>query len=447
MQPVAIIQPRSKAGQVDRHTPLASEWGVIRTLVNSAVSSGVLSIPLCFQRSGWLLTCAIVLVSAVAMVCTSLFLWTAAESTQTTDYLSLVRNVAGSSSARAVFLIICIGQLGACASYFRVMRTGISVVLQRYAYGCTGAVSSTDCDVPWFAEHDTVLLGITICVLVPLVLLATPESLARMSLFPWIHFGGFMLLLLMRLGTDRWQGDMEHVASTDNIYSTAAIIALAFELHTTLLSIISGTKPPLPEQSSLPAGDIRVTICTLRRDMILRIIIISFGITLAYYLFVGFVGYGLFGASISANLLDSFDQDDLVANIARCSYTIELSTSVPIYVYTLRRYMVNAVFDNRLEQVQLDDIENSWPWTMALVSLCIVALCLVIGTQVDFEVILTISGALCSCVASYVVPSLLYNAILQQRTWGIQVLVVSIAATGTLVAFTALYTEISSLAN
>lgn len=211
-----------------------------------------------------------------------------------------------------------------------------------------------------------------------------------------------------------------------------ATVAVAMTTHTTLLPILYGTDVQ-PTSSS-----------TSMRDLYLSIVVTSISIVCIYYVLVSFCGWMLFGQEIQPNIIDSFATDSIGANILRVSYSFDLTTSVPIFTYALRRNCISLMKGMDLGEADLDKIEQMHYWPTALLGTTFVFTCFVIGTQFEFQTILGFTGALTSCIAAYIAPSLLFARTNYEET-NLRYISYGMLVIGIIVSIMATYEEIRKL--
>jgi sodium-coupled neutral amino acid transporter 11 len=164
------------------------------------------------------------------------------------------------------------------------------------------------------------------------------------------------------------------------IFEAIGVISFAFVCHHNSLLIYGSLRKP--------------TI-----DRFTKVTHYSTGISLAACLVMAFTGYLTFGSKTEGNVLNNFPSDNLMVNIARLFFGLNMLTTLPLEAFVCREVMNNYWFPDEPYQPNRHLI-----FTTALV---ITAMMLSLLTC-DLGIVFELFGATSACALAYILPPLCY---------------------------------------
>lgn len=441
----------------DKH--LASPWGTTRSLVNAAVSGGVLSLAFQIPRTGALMLVILLAFSGFILYMSMMMLFKCSLAYNVSSYTGTVRAAWGTKASRAVAVCLGLGQYGILCSYGRVLADTIPFVVQFNAWGC--AESTAGCELPWYLSSAFLVAIIMVTFVIPISLRSDPDVIASISFTTGIHF--FLFLILVVFGAAiYWPSNFSSKVFTQEEFDSPgsifvnetlsttpfpdttpiavfsydtvvaiAIFAFAMEAHTTAMPLLHGTRAHKGEDE---AGKISV---------VSKIVGGTMASVFLYYVWIALGCYMAFGDTVKDNCLNSFPDSSVFAMVIRCTYAFEIGTSIPIYVYSMRRDMTAAFLDVPGGQMEMDHIEAENKTRTVLVTLFLLITSTALGLLGSLQLILAFTGAIVTSLNTYVFPSLLFWHS-KQEGWE-RKFALPLAFFGIVVSVIALYQEINRL--
>lgn len=164
------------------------------------------------------------------------------------------------------------------------------------------------------------------------------------------------------------------------IFEAIGVISFAFVCHHNSLLIYGSLRKP--------------TI-----DRFARVTHYSTSISLAACLVMAYTGYLTFGSKTVGNVLNNFPSDNLMVNIARLFFGLNMLTTLPLEAFVCREVMNNYWFPDEPYQPNRHII-----FTTALV---VTAMGMSLITC-DLGVVFELFGATSACALAYILPPLCY---------------------------------------
>ena len=164
------------------------------------------------------------------------------------------------------------------------------------------------------------------------------------------------------------------------IFEAIGVISFAFVCHHNSLLIYGSLRKP--------------TI-----DRFTKVTHYSTGISLAACLVMALSGYLTFGSKTQGNVLNNFPSDNLMVNIARLFFGLNMLTTLPLEAFVCREVMNNYWFPDEPYQPNRHII-----FTTALV---VTAMTLSLLTC-DLGIVFELFGATSACALAYILPPLCY---------------------------------------
>lgn len=361
--------------------------GAVGSLTNAVVSAGLLALSAEVTAVGEGTFLVLLLVTAALSAVTLGYLVTVSRQLAVRSYEGIAHALWGRWGERAVLLSLVLGQLGAVFAYFSVLRDTLPWVLQHVVLGC--AANEAACPVPWYLTSSAIAAVLTLLLLLPLTWRFTPGLFSKLSVVTLLHFTLFLVLVVSTLaapdGSRPAPVRPAQWPPTPRVAVTLATLAYATSAHSVALPIFHGIQPRSQKRVRWVIG-----------GAVLLVVL--------YYTVVALCGARLFGAATQSNLLNNFATSSWMASVVRCSYALEVSTSIPVYAYCLRRNLL-SLCTSVVGAPALDQWEaRHRAWVGAGTS-GLLGMGLLVGLNVPFGPIVAYTGAVAAALNSFVLPS------------------------------------------
>ncbi|KAF1810169.1 amino acid transporter [Eremomyces bilateralis CBS 781.70] len=182
------------------------------------------------------------------------------------------------------------------------------------------------------------------------------------------------------------------------IFQAIGVISFAFVCHHNSLLIYGSLKKP-----------------TL--DRFARVTHYSAGISMVACIVLGLVGFLTFGDKTQANVLNNFPSDNLMVNIARFCFGLNMLTTLPLETFVCREVMTTYYFP--------DEPFNASRHLIFTTALVFAAMALSLFTC-DLGAVFELIGATSACALAYILPPLCYIK-LSTRSWRTGAAVICVA--------------------
>mmetsp|Transcript_68980 Transcript_68980/g.194539 ORF Transcript_68980/g.194539 Transcript_68980/m.194539 type:complete len:470 (-) Transcript_68980:13-1422(-) len=378
---------------------LATPWGTIRSLINCFVSGGILGLAFQFVKTGSVTTMILLVFCGGVMYVTMMMLWDASVRAGTSGFMQTADKLWGKQVAKIVLVSLLIEQLGTVICYFNILRDTSPRVMQQIFLGC--AEVTEGCEVPLYLQSWFIIAILTAFFVAPISCLSNPDVFSMISFVTWLHFGAFLVMMILEavLATSKrdtfWpEEDGGPIRFGMATFSTTAIIGFAMAAHSTLLALLYGTKLPREDDAA--------------RKEIVKINGVSIVSVVVYYIVISVCFFLAFGTDVEANSLNSFPSDHMFSNIIRCTYTIEIGTSIPLFVYTIRRNVLISMFGLNGSQEALNKTEKDNRVLMIAMTVVILAVSAAMGLFLNLDIILGFSGAVAATLNAFILPAALF---------------------------------------
>ncbi|KAG9243990.1 amino acid transporter-like protein [Calycina marina] len=172
------------------------------------------------------------------------------------------------------------------------------------------------------------------------------------------------------------------------VFQAIGVISFAFVCHHNSLLIYGSLKTP--------------TI-----DRFAKVTHYSTSISMAACLLMALAGFLTFGSLTQGNVLNNFPQDNIMVNIARLCFGLNMLTTLPLEAFVCREVMMNYWFPGEPFSMNIHLIFTS--------SLVVTAMLLSLITC-DLGAVFELIGATSACALAYILPPLCYIK-LSTRSW------------------------------
>jgi amino acid permease len=328
----ALLDHDAFADEQERDKHLASPWGTTRSLVNAAVSGGVLTLAFQIPRIGALMLVLLLAFSGFLLYTSLMMLYKASLVYKASSYTGIVRAAWGVKWSRFVAVCLVLGQFGTLTVYARVLADTIPFVVQYAAWGC--ADSASECDLPWYLSSAFLVTIIMVTFVIPVSLRSDPDVIASISFTTGVHFFLFLCLVVYGAATF-WPSNLSPLVFTKHEYDEVnsefanqtlstepfptstpvvlwgydtivaiAVLAFAMGAHTTAMPLLHGTRVHKEE------GDVG------KINVISKIVGGTMVSVFFYYVWIAFGCYMAFGDDVKDNCLNSFPDSNVFAMVS-----------------------------------------------------------------------------------------------------------------------------------
>ncbi|KAG0643852.1 transmembrane amino acid transporter protein-domain-containing protein [Tuber brumale] len=226
----------------------------------------------------------------------------------------------------------------------------------------------------------------------PLSLYRDIAKLAKASAMALVS----MLVIILTVVTQGFRVPPENKGSfskslltvNDGVFQAIGVISFAFVCHHNSLLIYGSLKKP-----------------TL--DRFARVTHYSTGISMVACLLMAVAGFLTFGDKTAGNVLNNFPTDNIMVNIARFCFGLNMLTTLPLEAFVCREVMETYYFPGEPFNMNRHLIFSS--------ALVVSAMALSLMTC-DLGVVFELIGATSACALAYILPPLCYMK-LASRSW------------------------------
>lgn len=245
------------------------------------------------------------------------------------------------------------------------------------------------------SHRNTIIVLFTLLISYPLALNRNISKLAKASGFALVSMMVIVLTVVVRGPMVEKSPDAKFTAPlltfNTGILQGVSVIAFAFVCHHNSLLIFESLKTP-----------------TL--DRFARVTHWSTGVSMAACMTMGIGGFIIFKDKTKGNILNNFPGDDVMANIARFCFGLNMLTTLPLEIFVCREVILNYMYP---EQANEHDSRKHFISTTALV---LVAMIISLFTC-NLGVILELVGSTSASVMAFVLPPWCYLRLTKNGRW------------------------------
>lgn len=175
----------------------------------------------------------------------------------------------------------------------------------------------------------------------------------------------------------------------DGVFQAIGVISFAFVCHHNSLLIYGSLKRPT-------------------MDRFARVTHYSTGISMVACMAMALAGYLSFGEKTQGNVLKNFSNDNVMVNIARLCFGLNMITTLPLECFVCREVMTEYYFPHEPYQPNRHLIFTT--------SLVLTAMTLSLITC-DVGIVFELIGATSACALAYILPPLCFVKLTKRVTW------------------------------
>jgi sodium-coupled neutral amino acid transporter 11 len=356
--------------------------------VNSIVGAGVIGLAFALHEAGFWMGILLITVLAIVVDWTVNLLILDSKLASQDSYQGLMYHAFGTFGFFTISLFQFLFAFLAMASYNVIVGDTIPRVL-------ASLIPETWFIYPLFTSRTFIIILITLCVSLPLSLLKDVTKLAQASAVSLLLIA-FIVLVVVVEGP---KFNVEPAPLTfigPGFFQAVGIASFAFVCH---------------HQSQIIYGSLKTP--TMARFAIVTHL--STGVSWIISITLAISGYLAFGELVKPNVLSNFPNDNVIINIARLCFAINISFTLPLENFVCREVLATALCfykTGRFDSVEHGDLFH-YTSTLGLV---FSAMAIALSTC-DLGFVLEMAGGLAGCLLAYVLPCALYLKLApKQRT-------------------------------
>ncbi|KAF2256530.1 hypothetical protein BU26DRAFT_513344 [Trematosphaeria pertusa] len=358
--------------------PRSGTWSAFMNMANSIIGAGIIGQPYAFRNAG-LITGTVLLVALTITVDWTIRLIVINSKLSGTDsFQATVEHCFGKSGLVAISLAQWLFAFGGMVAFCVIVGDTIPRVLDALF------PSLSDMSFLWLlTNRRAIIIALILGVSYPLSLYRDIAKLAKASGLALIS----MTIIIITVITQSFRVPAESrgklrgsIIIHSGLFEAIGVISFAFVCHHNSLLIYGSLRKPTIDRFS-------------------RVTHYSTGISLIACLVMALFGYLTFGDKTLGNVLNNFPSDNLVVNIARLCFGLNMLTTLPLEAFVCREVMNNYWFPNEPYHPNRHMIFTT--------SLVVSAMTLSLLTC-DLGVVFELFGATSACALAYILPPLCY---------------------------------------
>ncbi|KAF2117900.1 transmembrane amino acid transporter protein-domain-containing protein [Lophiotrema nucula] len=358
--------------------PRSGMRSAFMNMANSIIGAGIIGQPYAFRNAG-LITGTVLLIGLTITVDWTIRLIVINSKLSGTDsFQATVEHCFGKSGLVAISLAQWLFAFGGMVAFCVIVGDTIPRVLDALF------PSLADTNFLWLlTNRRAIIILLILGVSYPLSLYRDIAKLAKASGLALVS----MSIIIVTVVTQAFRVPAESrgqlrggILIHSGIFEAIGVISFAFVCHHNSLLIYGSLRKPTIDRFS-------------------RVTHYSTGISLVACLIMALSGYLTFGDKTLGNVLNNFPNDNLMVNIARMFFGLNMLTTLPLEAFVCREVMNNYWFPDEPYQPN-----RHLMFTTALV---ISAMSLSLLTC-DLGVVFELFGATSACALAYILPPLCY---------------------------------------
>ncbi|KAJ4344945.1 hypothetical protein N0V95_006058 [Ascochyta clinopodiicola] len=354
-------------------------------MANSIIGAGIIGQPYAFKNAG-LLTGTVLLIGLTIVVDWTIRLIVINSKLSGTDsFQATVQHCFGKSGLVAISIAQWLFAFGGMMAFCVIVGDTIPQVMDHLF------PSLEDMSFLWLlTNRRAVMIMLILGISYPLSLYRDIAKLAKASGFALVS----MIVIIITVVTQSFRVPAESKGQlrgsliiNDGIFEAIGVISFAFVCHHNSLLIYGSLRKPTIDRFS-------------------RVTHYSTGISLVACLVMALSGYLTFGDKTLGNVLNNFPQDNLMVNIARLFFGLNMLTTLPLEAFVCREVMNEYWF--------ADEPYHPNRHIIFTTSLVISALTLSLMTC-DLGVVFELFGATSACALAFILPPLCFIKLTKTR--------------------------------
>ncbi|KAF2479980.1 amino acid transporter [Neohortaea acidophila] len=356
-------------------------------MANSIIGAGIIGQPYAFKQAG-LFTGILLLISLTVIVdWTIRLIVTNSKLSGADSFQATVQKCFGKPGLIAISVAQWAFAFGGMVAFCVIIGDTIPRVI------ASAFPSLYDKPVLWLlTDRRAIIVVFVMCISYPLSLYRDIAMLAKASTLALIS----MLIILITIVTQgpiqspNLRGPLQGSLLINNgVFQAIGVISFAFVCHHNSLLIYGSLKTPT-------------------MDRFAKVTHYSTGISMLACMTMALAGYLSFGSLTEGNVLNNFPTDNVLVNIARLCFGLNMLTTLPLECFVCREVMNQYFHPNQPHNTKRHLIFT----TGLVISAMSVSL-----ITCDLGVVFELVGATSACALAYILPPLCFVKLTSRRTW------------------------------
>ncbi|KAI4919464.1 hypothetical protein J4E90_001599 [Alternaria incomplexa] len=366
--------------------PRSGMRSAFMNMANSIIGAGIIGQPYAVRNAGLVTGTALLIGLTIVVDWTIRLIVINSKLSGTDSFQATVQHCFGKSGLIAISLAQWLFAFGGMVAFCVVVGDTIPRVLD--------SMFPALADMPFLwllTNRRAIMILLILGISFPLSLYRDISKLAKASGLALVS----MTIIIVTVVTQAFRVPAElkgqlrgNLIIRPGIFEAIGVIAFAFVCHHNSLLIYGSLRKP--------------TI-----DRFTRVTHYSTSISLVACLVMALTGYLTFGDKTLGNVLNNFPNDNLMVNIARLCFGLNMLTTLPLEAFVCREVMTNYWFP--------DEPYHPNRHLIFTTSLVVSALTLSLLTC-DLGIVFELFGATSACALAFILPPLCYMK-LSQRSW------------------------------
>ncbi|CAI6338343.1 unnamed protein product [Periconia digitata] len=366
------------ADHLESARPRSGMRSAFMNMANSIIGAGIIGQPYALRNAGLVTGTALLIGLTITVDWTIRLIVINSKLSGTDSFQATVEHCFGKSGLVAISLAQWLFAFGGMVAFCVIVGDTIPRVLEAFF------PSLADMSFLWLlTNRRAIIVLLCLGVSFPLSLYRDIAKLAKASGLALISMGIIIVTVItqcFRVPPEARGTLSGSLVIHSGLFEAIGVISFAFVCHHNSLLIYGSLRTPTIDRFS-------------------RVTHYSTGISLVACLTMALFGFLTFGDKTQGNLLNNFPNDNLMVNIARLFFGLNMLTTLPLEAFVCREVMNNFWFPDEPYQPNRHMI-----FTSALV-VSAVALSLL---TCDLGIVFELFGATSACALAYILPPLCY---------------------------------------
>ncbi|KAF3765831.1 hypothetical protein M406DRAFT_339173 [Cryphonectria parasitica EP155] len=371
----------------ERQRPKSGLRSAFMNMANSIIGAGIIGQPYAFRQAGLLSGIILLIGLTVVVDWTICLIVVNSKLSGANSFQGTVEKCFGRSGLIAISLAQWLFAFGGMVAFGVVVGDTIPHVLAAIWPGLR--------DVPvlgLLTDRRAAIVVFVLGVSFPLTLYRDIAKLAKASTLALISMMIILVTVMVQgiLTPSAERGSFSTPLLTINsgIFQAIGVISFAFVCHHNSLLIYGSLKTPTIDRFS-------------------RVTHFSTGVSMLACMLIALAGFLTFGDRTLGNVLNNFPADNVMVNLARLCFGLNMLTTLPLEAFVCREVMLNYYFPGEPFNMNMHLILST--------SLVVSAMVLSLATC-DLGSVFELVGATSACAMAYILPPLCYIK-LTSRSW------------------------------
>ncbi|KAF2150546.1 amino acid transporter [Myriangium duriaei CBS 260.36] len=367
--------------------PKSNLRSAFMNMANSIIGAGIIGQPYAFKQAGLLTGIVLLIALTIVVDWTIRLLVTNSKLSGANSFQATVEHCFGKSGLIAISVAQWAFAFGGMIAFCIIIGDTIPHVL--------AALFPSLPKMPFLwllTDRRAIIVLFTLGISYPLSLYRDIAKLAKASTLALLSMAVIIATVITQgpRVPDVYKGQIKgSLIINDGVFQAIGVISFAFVCHHNSLLIYGSLRKPT-------------------MDRFAKVTHMSTTISCVCCLVMALSGFLTFGDQTLGNILNNFPTDNIMVNVARLCFGLNMLTTLPLEAFVCREVMTLYYFPT-----DPFDPNRHLVFTTALV---VSAMMLSLFTC-DLGVVFELVGATSACALAYILPPLCYVKLTKNRTW------------------------------